>query len=80
MAPTSEAPAFDLGVPPMPDKVPPKRIYTVIGFRADLEPRIEALARESTEAGLSEVKRADMRVTCGRMSLSPFSTDNVISS
>ena len=59
MAPTSEAPAFDLGVPPMPDNVLPEKTYKVIGFRADLEPRIEEFARRSTEAELSEVERAE---------------------
>ena len=61
MAPTSEALAFILGVPPMPDSVLPEKTHTVIGFRADpeLQARIEELARKSTEGALTEDERAE---------------------
>jgi len=65
MAPTSEALAFILGVPPMPDSVLPEKTHTVIGFRAGSEPRTEELAQKSTEGERAEYAgdaRANMSV------------------
>ena len=80
MIPASESLAFDLGVPPMPDIVPPERADAAICFYTDpeLRNRIEELALTSTEGQLMEAERAEY-TACERTNSSPFSNDKHIS-
>ena len=61
MATTSESLAFDRGVRPVMEIVLPEKANAIIGFRGDaeLQSRIEKLARESTEGELTEDERAE---------------------
>jgi hypothetical protein len=61
MATTAESLAFDRGVRPVLEIVLPEKADAVISFRADaeLQARIEELARKSTEGELSEDERAE---------------------
>lgn len=61
MQPTSEMSAFDRGVGPVMKIVLPEKAEEVVEFRADaeLQARIEELARKSTEGELSDAERSE---------------------